>query len=107
MAKEKRLIDANALETAIQGTVSQVALDAPYDPEWFTRLAARQFEILKIIDDAPTVDAVEVVRCKECKYYDACELTCELLFNPCATNVAWYPEDFCSYGERKDNGENM
>ena len=61
MANEKRLIDANALETAIQGTVSQVALDAPYDPEWFTRLAARQFEILKIIDDAPTVDAVEVV----------------------------------------------
>ena len=64
MANDKRLIDANALETAIQGTVSQVALDAPYDPEWFTRLAARQFEILKIIDDAPTVDAVEVVHGK-------------------------------------------
>ena len=61
MANEKRLIDANALITKIQGTASEVAKNAPYDPEWFTRLAARQFEILCLIDDMPTVDAVEVV----------------------------------------------
>ena len=60
MANEKRLIDANALITAIQGTASEVARNAPYDPEWFTRLAARQFEILCIIDEQPTVDEVPV-----------------------------------------------
>lgn len=61
MANKKRLIDANVLITAIQGTASNVAKYAPYDPEWFTRLAARQVEIIYIIDEAPTVDAVEVV----------------------------------------------
>ena len=58
MANEKRLIDANELITAIQGTASEVARTAPYDPDWFTRLAARQVEILYLIDEQPTVDAV-------------------------------------------------
>ena len=77
MANEKRLIDANALITTIQGTASEVARTSPYEPEWFTRLAQRQFEIIGLIDEAPTVDAVEVahgkwideypyVRCSEC-----------------------------------------
>ena len=57
----QRLIDANKLITTIQGTTSEVARTAPYDPEWFTRLAQRQFEIIRIIDEAKTVDAVEVV----------------------------------------------
>ena len=61
MANEKRLIDANKLITRIQGTESKVARNAPYDAEWFTRMADRQFEILEMIDNAPTVDAVEVV----------------------------------------------
>ena len=112
MATENRLIDANALETAIQGTVSQVAMDAPYDPEWFTRLAARQFEILKIIDHQPTVDAVEVVRCKDCKYAEnmlPIENGCGHLMGDCTVRkedeivVMVWGNDFCSYGERKDN----
>ena len=61
MANDKRLIDANELITTIQGTASEVAKNAPYVPEWFTRLAARQVEILYLIDKQPTVDAVEVV----------------------------------------------
>ena len=60
MENEKRLIDANALITTIQGTASEVARTSPYEPEWFTRLAQRQFEIIGLIDDSPTVDAVEV-----------------------------------------------
>ena len=80
MANEKRLIDANALITTIQGTVSEVARTAAYDPEWFTRLAQRQFEILGIIDEAKTVDAVEVVHGEweiiEDDYFDLVELKC-------------------------------
>ena len=54
-----------------------------------------------LIDDATTVDAVEVVRCKDCKHsecYDAllyCGHTRGL-----AGSVA--PNNFCSYGERKE-----
>ena len=49
------------------------------------------------IEAAPTVDAVEVVRCRDCRSYNKpktgwCEvhLDCE------------HPDDFCSYGERKN-----
>lgn len=43
---------------------------------------------------APTVDAVPVVRCKDCKFhkYKWCNLH----------ETTMYNEDFCSYGERKD-----
>ena len=52
----------------------------------------------KLIEDAPTVDAVEVVRCKDCKY---------LMFSDCYGECGKghmgivSPYDFCSYGERK------
>ena len=61
----------------------------------------------KLMENAPAVDAVEVVRCKDCKQWN------------CVTKPAFYdkrhgyclngdePEgrwedDFCSYGERKE-----
>ena len=52
------------------------------------------------IKDMPTVDAVEVVRCKDCRYclHDAHGIWC---FNDYEHNLQ--PDDFCSYGERKDN----
>ena len=59
----------------------------------------------KIYKKAPTVDAVEVVRCKDCKfgvyekgrgiYHTRCEIL-EFLFQD---------DDFCSYGERKEDDE--
>lgn len=54
------------------------------------------------IDDAPTVDAVEVVRCKDCKhwYSDAdTGMACEF------TNMGQPDDGFCNWGERKD-GDN-
>ena len=54
------------------------------------------------IDMAPAVDAVEVVRCKDCKYFKKgkpfrheCKKVGGGIFYP-------NPDDFCSYGERKD-----
>ena len=61
------------------------------------------------IDMAPAVDAVEVVRCKDCKHCKLCYP--EKQIDKEAT-PGWYckehksyrkPDDFCSYGERKDN----
>lgn len=48
------------------------------------------------IDNAPTVDAVEVVRCKDCRKFKtyACRM------------VASGYDDFCSYGERKESADN-
>lgn len=55
------------------------------------------------IDDAPTVDAVEVVRCKDCKhwYSDAdTGMACEF------TNMGQPDDGFCNWGERKDGEQN-
>ena len=88
-----RLIDADALEDSMG--ISDMDIYAK-----------------ESIREAPTVDAVEVVRCKDCIYYEetlgkdsgkpcgygSCGCTCQII-----TGII-YDEDFCSYGERKDNG---
>ena len=95
MADEKQLIDANALITTIQGTASEVARTSPYEPEWFTRLAQRQFEILGIIDEAPTVDAVEVVHgewvvCGDGEYVP-------FMCSACGKTTSWYHAQTANY----------
>ena len=60
-------------------------------------------EVEQAIADAPTIDAVPVVRCKDCKYYHADTLSCD--FTPHAKYYErpnWYEDDFCSYGKRRD-----
>ena len=59
------------------------------------------------IISAPTVDAVEVVRCKDCKHYDNSEGICWCKLNskffPGGFDWHGFPEDgFCSYGERRE-----
>ena len=53
------------------------------------------YEIAYEIEDAPAVDAVEVVRCKDCKHRadDLCNLK---MLGIVRAN------DFCSYGERRE-----
>lgn len=43
-------------------------------------------------------DVVEVVRCKDCKFWDSDCIWCELW-----GNTQEYGNGFCSYGERKEN----
>ena len=50
-----------------------------------------------VIQNEPTVDAVPVIRCKDCVY-------CSSLFTVCTYNGRCEPvnaDDFCSMGERK------
>ena len=57
------------------------------------------------IDKAPTIDAVEVVRCKECEFcaYNSSNDTFK-----CRSMRGMYravdPTEFCSWGERKNDG---
>ena len=94
-SNEKRLIDANE-----------------YCMELYNEMnyPGRSEEFMTAIDvaiadlaDAPTVDAVEVVRYRECKYRGT---------DDCIFHIKGEPEDeelllkldndFCSYGERKE-----
>lgn len=58
------------------------------------------------IINASPVDAVEVVRCKDCKYYRPQKKSAhwENRANYCnrIVTIKVQPYDFCSYGERKD-----
>ena len=54
-----------------------------------------------LIDDAPTVDAVEVVRCRDCKHCDPENHHCDHYMGTVAP-LRRKPDDFCSYGERKE-----
>ena len=103
MANEKRLIDANALI-------------AEYDRVHIGEPGKAR----KLIADAPTVDAVEVVRCRECKYWSdedgELQRSDGMLFARCKVHsylidgrhTGWCPteNDFCSYGERKEGADN-
>ena len=59
---------------------------------------------------APTVDAVVVVRCKDCKHLCVWNRKDIYAFCP-KTNIVFLPFDkdtrtfFCSLGERKDGGD--
>ena len=59
---------------------------------------------LRCIEQAPTVDAVPVVRCRECKHCDPENYHCD---HPMSTGapLSRKPDDFCSYGERKDDAD--
>ena len=61
--------------------------------------------IKELINAIPAAEVAEVVRCKDCKHYDLG--VCLKIYSDGNTHTeAWQPrkpEDFCSYGERKDN----
>lgn len=85
-----RLIDADALANWIDGSQR---LDKEHDYE----------EVARYIEECPTVDAVEVVRCSECKHkgwiQDPCHGKsidyCRQLERPVDKQF------FCGLGERK------
>ena len=54
----------------------------------------------KVDRKSPTVDAVEVVRCNDCKHYKPDEYECGCDFAGGLPYVK--ADDFCSYGERRD-----
>ena len=90
-----RLIDADALKTKAIRCETFKLYDAPV----FLKAVGT-----KEIDKAPTIDAVPVVRCKDCKWlYDDTDDYC------CRSHrglVRICENSFCSYGERKDGDGN-
>ena len=66
----------------------------------------RFFGVVYDINDAPTVDAVPVVRCKDCKYRTKDTRWTRAGFcgrRGAGDCFAAPPEGYCSYGERAEN----
>lgn len=53
----------------------------------------------------PTIDAVPVVRCRECNHCDPENYHCDHHMGTAAP-LRRKPDDFCSYGERKEGADN-
>lgn len=108
MANEKRLIDADAIEKHCRNTKIIELF-----PEWKDFPCAMKNALIrygkewkKIIQNAPTVDAVEVVRCKDCEHSkpitilneNRVQLHCRMQYGfPCVE-----PDEYCSRGERRE-----
>lgn len=101
MMAEMRLIDATALRIANITERKHIFIDGK------RRSAFVYGEVVRIKDlqNAPTIDAVPVVRCPDCKYsspkhhFDIFEwVYCK------KWNTEIKKNDFCSYGERKADG---
>lgn len=75
MATEKRLVNVNDVYSL-------------FDRDGTAKLHVADIDLI------PRVDAVEVVRCKDCKHFRKCSIYA--IGNFCV-------DDFCAYGERKDN----
>ena len=88
MSSEKRLIDANAL-------IKEANEDGAYG-------YVDAFQIA----NAPTVDAVEVVRCRECKFGSWDSETDDAMVCVRTNDGFWRSgNDFCSQGERKEGAD--
>ena len=111
MANEKRLIRADPMLEKIRDTAEGLADCDQQNAAW----ALRKYAVRDIMD-AETVDAVEVVRCRDCTYWGDEDGKLHgsdgVLFARCKAHnylidgrhTGWCPSenDFCSYGERKD-----
>ena len=87
---DKRLIDANAfLKDILTAGIGKTIIEYS------------ESDIGYMIRKRPTVDAVEVVRCMECKNCDPENQHCDHCMGTVAP-LRRKPDDFCSYGERKD-----
>ena len=87
-----RLIDADALIALIKKRIKNSMIIG-----W----------LCSIIRDAPTIDAVPVVRCKYCKFGDWDSEPNDAMVCMRTKDGFWRSRnDFCSYGERKEGADN-
>lgn len=84
-----RLIDANGLDHAVVKAYT------------WKDLTAEEIKFRDMIAAAPTIDAVQVVRCRDCTHLGTCDC-------PLSYSVEWGigqdnpgENDFCSRGERR------
>lgn len=101
-----RLIDVDAL-------IETMRENAEGNEGWY----GDTWAFMRDVENAPTIDAVPVVRCKDCKHWDehsqyGYDSENGVYGNYC---MLWTPDDdfyavqtpedgFCFVGERKDNG---
>lgn len=105
MEGKMRPIDADA----VLHEIGELKKSPWYNDDSYPGSHAVRKEAVEIVEDlcikdAPTVDAVEVVRCRECKWWwkewETCTNNNLVDGHNCATTFK--ADSFCSYGERRE-----
>lgn len=97
MANERRLIDAAALKAELRKSA-----------EYHEARRPGYYSAITHIDEQPTVDAVEVVRCKDCCYargFGGIKIERDEVGICKFTQMSVEPEEFCSHGEPRAEGK--
>lgn len=77
-----RLIDADAYLKKLRA-----------DPLYYL---VERYGVDGTIEAMPTIDAVQVVRCKDCKHFDGSYPMC------CRFEETFEPDGYCSFGEKRE-----
>ncbi len=91
-----RLIDADALKAVYERYINEPHVRVMTAAGQGMQIAIKS--CIEILDNAPTIDAVPVVRCKDCEH---------LMFSDCYGECAKghkgvvYPDDTCKFGVRR------
>lgn len=107
-----RLIDADNVRDLFDAEFKETRKLILAGETHLDNLAEGFTEADRVIWQMPTVDAVPVVRCKECKHCRELNRK-DRIEEAYADGVLWcmnqsdgvWPDDFCSYGERRGGGE--
>lgn len=97
-----KLIDADIFESVLDFADSDVCEESP---DGHCDFGFSRENIRELLQDIPAIDAVPVVRCRECKYrfknngHD--KRGCPII----DANIWMDDDDFCSHGERKEGAE--
>lgn len=83
-----RVIDADALKSKVEAMVEHRVQESDYE---YGRNQILDYVADILIEDAPTIDAVEVVRCKDCQYHEWC-----------IPKQGRSEDDYCSRGKRRE-----
>ena len=82
--------------------------------KWIPQLLSKEDEgdrrgvetCIMVLEDMQTVDAVPVVRCRECKYRGTDDCIFHIKGEPADEELLRkLDNDFCSYGERKEGAD--
>ena len=93
MVNDMRLGDLDAIEKFIE--------DGLNNPDKEKAFGHDAIEILAEVHYAPTIDAVEVVRCKDCKHFGGHGACHYHAADENGTPIFVRDDDFCSYGEKR------
>ena len=93
-----RLIDADIADVVIIYDKGNELTQVSAIREYIERQRA-------FLDKFPTIDAVPVVRCRECGHGTPCVDGYVRCSHPSGKSILMKSSDFCSYGERKEGAD--